>query len=169
MIRLPCRPVRYALLLALPATALLTPATPASASASVVNLNCAITVTTDLHPGLTPQPQHVAFTSHGLTGAATCTGTVSGQPVTGPGTFAIDSQDTVSGCTEATGAGSFVLQIPVTGGTATVTGRFTSTSTHGSTVVAGDLAGTATVISVVGDCVTTPITRATTVFLVQVT
>jgi len=171
MIRLPGQRVRYAPLVAGSAAAFLlaAPMAPASAASPVTDLNCTITVATDLHPGLTPQPQHVAFTSHGLTGSATCTGTVNGQPVTGPGRFAIHSQGTVSDCTEATIAGSFVLKIPTSDGTTTVAGRFTSTSGGGLTTASGDLAGTATVTSVVGDCTTTPITRATSVWVVHVT
>ena len=84
MIRLPRRPVRYLSLLALATGTLLVPAAPASAAARVVNLDCTITVSNDLHPGLTPQLRHIAIVSHGLTGTATCTGTVNGQPVTGP-------------------------------------------------------------------------------------
>jgi hypothetical protein len=42
-----------------------------------------------------------------------------------------------------------------------VTGRFTSVSTATGSAITGDLTGTATVISVVGDCLTTPIIVAT--------
>jgi hypothetical protein len=168
MIRLPGRPLRYALLLAPVLAALLVPAGPASAAAPVVDLNCTITVTTDIHPALTPQLRLHAFVSGGLTGTATCTGTIDGQPVTGPGRFAISDQ-VVSDCTQAHGAGSFVLEIPTTGGTKTVTGRFTVVTTAGITVSSGDIAGTATVISAVGDCVTTPLTSATAVITAHVT
>jgi hypothetical protein len=166
MIRLP---VRYVSLLALAAAVLLAPAAPANAADPVVDLDCTITVTTAVNPGLTPEPQHIALTSQGLTGTATCTGTIDGQAVTGTGSFAVDSQLDVTGCVNATGAGSFVLQIPTAGGTQTVAGRFTSISTAASgTVVAGDLTGTATVVAADGDCVNTPITSATSVFVVHV-
>ncbi len=167
MIRLPHRPVRYAPLLAL-ATALFVPAAPASAAARVVNLDCTITVSNDLHPGLTPQLRHIAIVSHGLTGTATCTGTINGQPVTGPGRFGINDE-IVGDCTQASGAGTFVLKIPTTGGTKTVAGRTTIVSAGGTTVHSGDLTGTSTVISVVGDCVTTPVTSSTAVLTVHVT
>jgi hypothetical protein len=168
MIALPCRPIRYTLLLALSAAALFVPAAPASAAAPVVDLNCTITVTTDIHPPLTPQLRHHAFISHGLTGTATCTGTIDGQPVTGPGSFAINDQ-AVADCTQAAGAGTFVLKIPTTGGTKTVAGRTIFVATTAGTVHTGDLTGTATVIAADGDCVTTPITRATAVLTVHVT
>jgi hypothetical protein len=169
MIRLPSRPIRYLSLLALAAAAPFVPATQASAAAPVANLNCTFTVTQDLHPGLSPAPQHVAITSHGLTGTATCTGTVGGQPVTGTGRLNIKAQATVTNCTEATGAGSFVLKIPTASGTKTVAGRFTFTSTGGVSTISGDLTGTSTTLSTVGDCFTTPITQATSRFVVHVT
>jgi uncharacterized protein affecting Mg2+/Co2+ transport len=168
MIRLPRRPIRYLPLLALAAAVALAPAAPASAAAPVADLNCTITVTVDLHPGLTPATQHLVTTSHGLTGTATCTGTVGGQPVTGTGSFAINSQSTATNCV-ANGAGSFVLRIPTTGGTQTVAGRFTFTTTGAVSTISGDLTGTSTIISTVGDCFTTPITQATAVFVVHVT
>jgi hypothetical protein len=168
MIRLPRRPARHLALLALATGVLLVPAAPASAAAPVVDLNCTITVTTDIHPPLTPRLQNHAFVSHGLTGTATCTGTINGQPVTGPGSFAISDQ-VVSDCTQAHGAGTFVLKIPTAGGTKTVAGRTTIVVTAGITVHSGDLTGTATVIAANGDCVTTPITSATARLTVHVT
>src|SRR5204863_7085319 len=122
--------ISAALLLALPAA-------PASADAgadapiSTANLDCTISVTVDVNPGVTPQLQHVAVTSHGLTGTADCTGTVGGDTVTGPGDFAVTIQETAN-CTQLAGAGEFVLRIPTTGGTATVAGTFdTSGSSAG--------------------------------------
>jgi hypothetical protein len=168
MIPLPRRAVRYVALLTPLVAALLVPAAPASAAAPVVDLNCTITVTTDIHPALTPRLRNHAFISHGLTGTATCTGTIDGQPVTGPGDFAISDQ-VVADCTQAHGAGTFVLKIPTTAGTKTVTGRFTVVTTAGTTVSSGDIAGTATVIAAVGDCVTTPLTSATAVITAHVT
>jgi hypothetical protein len=94
---------------------------------------------------------------------------VGGQPVTGTGRLNINAQATVTNCTEATEAGSFVLRIPTAGGTQTVAGRFTATTTGGVSTISGDLTGTSTVISTVGDCFTTPITQATSKFLVHVT
>jgi hypothetical protein len=170
MIRLPRRAARYALLLTVAVAALLVPAAPAGAAAPVVDLNCTITVTTDVHPALTPRLRTSAFTSGGLTGTADCTGTIDGQPVTGPGSFAINDV-ALANCVQATGAGTFVLKIPTTDGTKTVAGRtiFSSSATSGTVHAGGDLTGTATVISAVGDCVTTPLTSATAVLTVHVT
>ncbi len=167
MTRLPRRPVRCVLLLALAAAALLAPAAPATAAAPVVNLNCTITVTTDVHPGVTPQLRHLASTSHGLTGTATCTGTVNGKPVTGPGSFAVNTE-VVGNCTQANGSSSFVLKIPTTGGTKTVAGRYT-VHIPSAVPLTGDLTGTVAIIAAVGDCVTTPITQTTSVITAHIT
>ena len=166
-----CALVRTVLLGVSTAALLALPAIPADASGSSVNLACTITSTVDIHPGVTTQPRHVAATSHGFTGTATCTGTIDGQPVTGPGTFRADTQD-VSSCASTTGKGTFGLKIPTAEGLQTVAGKFTSTSAAapaGATVFTGDLAGTGQVVSAVGDCFTTPVTRATAVDTVQVT
>jgi len=170
MIRLPRRAVRYALPVALPVAALFVSAAPASADAPVADLDCTITVTSDFHPGLTSQLQHIAVIPHGLTSVADCTGTIDGEPVTGPGAFLVNDV-LLASCTEATGFGTFVLRIPTASGIRTVTGQttFATPSGGGGVVHSGDLTGTATVISVVGDCLNTPITSATSVLAVHVT
>ncbi|MGH2688537.1 MAG: hypothetical protein ACRDKW_06995, partial [Actinomycetota bacterium] len=43
-----------------------------------------------LTPGLTATPQQSDFTSHGESGNITCSGTVKGHAVTGPGTFGLE-------------------------------------------------------------------------------
>jgi hypothetical protein len=166
MIRLPRRPGRYVLLLALAAAALVVPAAPATA-APVTDLNCTITVTTDAHPSVTAQLRLRSATSHGLTGTATCTGTVDGQPVTGPGRFALNLQ-AFGNCTQADGSATFVLKIPTTGGTKTIAGRYTFHLPGPAPTLTGDLTGTSAVVSRVGDCVTTPITRTTSVLTVHI-
>jgi len=155
------------LLIAAAGAVLLAPAAPATAAAPVIDLNCTITVTTDVHPGVTTQLRHLASTSHGLTGTATCTGTVNGQPVTGIGSFAVNTQ-VLGNCTQATGASTFVLKIPTAGGTKTVAGRYT-VHIPSAVPLTGDLTGTVTIVSAVGDCVTTPITRTTSVMTAHIT
>ena len=142
------------------------PAIPVSADTSdrSVNLTCTITVTTDVHPGVTPELRHVSSISHGLTGTAICTGTINGQPVTGPGQFKVTSQG-LGSCTQAALHNEFVLRIPTADGTRTVAGTFDSTVS----ALTGDLTGTTRVIAAVGDCFTTPITRVTSVLDVHVT
>jgi hypothetical protein len=170
MIRSTHRHLWQALLAALSAAGLATglPAVPTSADAPVADLSCTITVTTDVHPGVTPELRRLATTSHGLTGTAICTGTVDGQPVTGPGRFAIEEQ-LVGDCTQAAGTGTFQLRIPTAGGTETVAGRFAATVSAAGDIHTGDLSGTAVVVSAVGDCFTTPLTRTTAVLTVHVT
>jgi hypothetical protein len=170
MIRLPGRRLRYMLLVAGSAAAFLlaVPVTAANA-APVANLNCTITVTTDVHPGVTAQLRHFASTSHGLTGTATCTGTVNGQPVTGPGRF-LDNIRGIGNCTQANGTANFVLKIPTASGTQTVEGHYAfAFPTSVGTRLSGDITGTAVVVSSVGDCVTTPLTRTTSVLTGHVT
>ncbi len=166
MIRPPHPPTRRALLVASTAALLALPATVARADTdapvSTADLDCTITVTTDVDPGVTPQLRHVAVTSHGLTGIADCTGTINGNSVTGPGTFAVTIQETAN-CTQLSGQGEFVLRVPTTDGTATVAGTFDVTGTSAGAVLTGDLTGIAHVTAVLeGDCLTTPLTRVTT-------
>jgi hypothetical protein len=166
MIHLPRPRARRALVLATAATLLALPATPASADTdapvSSADLDCTITVTTDVYPGVTTELQHVAVTSHGLTGTADCTGTIDGATVTGPGTFAVTIEETAN-CTQLAGQGEFVLQVPTTDGTKTVAGTFDVSGTSAGADLTGDLTGSAHVTEVLeGDCVTTPLTRVTT-------
>ncbi len=173
MIRLPRRLARGALLVTaaaavlLASAVLLAPAAPASATAPVVNLDCTVTVTTDVHPGVTTQLRHLAATSHGLTGTATCTGTINGQPVTGPGSFAVNNQ-ALGNCTQAIGAATFVLKIPTASATETIAGRYTI-HIPAAVPLTGDLTGTVAVVSAVGDCITTPITQTTSVLTAHIT
>src|SRR5262249_17386581 len=123
---------------------------------------------TVINPPLTPRLQLHAFVSQGLTGTADCTGTIDGNAVTGPGSFGVSDQ-VASDCTQAHGAGTFVLMIPTTGGTKTVAGRTTIVAAPGAPVHSGDLTGPAVVTAADGDCVTTPITPATARLTVHVT
>ena len=170
MIRLPGRRVRHTLLAAGAATAFLlaVPAAPANAT-PVADLDCTITVTSEVHPGevfgvLRP----LTGTSNGLTGTAICTGTVDGQPVTGPGQFGVTSHEVGDcGATQTVGTNHFVLRLPTAGGTVTVPGVYQNTSERTETgfriVLFGDLTGTARVLSTVGDCLTEPLTQVTVV------
>ena len=155
---------RHVVLVASAAALLVLPAAPALADAPIssADLDCTITVTTDVDPGVTTELQHVAVTSHGLTGTADCTGTIDGATVTGAGTFDVTIQE-VANCTQLAGQGEFVLSIPTSDGPATVAGTFDTTGSSAGAVVIGDLTGTAQVIAVLeGDCVTTPLARVTT-------
>ena len=163
MIRLPRRPVRYLSLLALATGTLLVPAAPASADDPVADLDCTITVTVAVNPPLTLETEHVATTSNGLTGTADCTGTVNGQAVTGTGSFGVYSTLDVTACINSTAASTFVLRIPTTGGTQTVTGHYTAVTIGGVTTATGDFTGPIAIVPN-GDCFTTPITSATALF-----
>jgi len=157
--------IRHLLLTVPLATALLVlPAIPASADTPQANLDCTFTTTQNITPPISPEFGPFAESTHGLTGTATCTGTVDGQTVTGTGTVALSAAGSAD-CTTGSGSGTFILQIPTTGGTKTVTGRFDFTFSNvpgGPATVTGDLTGTSTIISAVGDCVNTPISQITT-------
>jgi hypothetical protein len=156
--------VRRVLVVASAAALLAAPATAARADSPIssADLDCTITVTTDVNPGVTTDLQHVGVTSHGLTGTADCTGTIDGATVTGPGTFAVTIQETAN-CTQLAGQGEFVLRVPTTDGTKTVAGTFDVTGSAAGADLTGDLTGSAHVTEVLeGDCVTTPLTRVTT-------
>lgn len=178
MIRVSSQRVRHGLLvfvvaavsLALPAAASAAGSAAAPQAAPSADLACTITLTTYLRPGLTTQVHHQAVTTRGLTGTANCTGTVNGQPVTGPGRFGNTLQGFIA-CTQGSLNGTFVLKIPTAAGEQTITGRFAETVTADLTAeFTGDLTGT--VVSGVfleGDCVTTPLTVASAVIAVNVT
>ncbi|HEV2376337.1 MAG TPA: hypothetical protein VGS19_29725, partial [Streptosporangiaceae bacterium] len=125
MFRPPRLRIPHLLLITVPlAAALLAlPATPASADAPHANLDCTFTSTQDISPPITPEFGPFAETTHGLTATATCTGTIDGQTVTGTGTVALSAAG-FADCATGSASGTFVLRIPTTGGTNTVTGRF---------------------------------------------
>ncbi len=170
MIHTSRRPVRRMVFLFTAATAVLLalPSSPARADApiSTADLDCSIAFTVHIDPALSArkrQPQHVSLSSRGLTGTATCTGIVDGQQVTGAGRFGLSEAD-IADCVLATGHGTFVLQIPTTGGIATLAGKFTSVGN----VLSGDLTGTGQVLGTEGDCFTTPLTSVTVIDTVHV-
>lgn len=175
MISIPGRRIRRApRLLTLAAVGLcVVPATPAVAApqtAPSANLTCTLTLTIDLRPGLTTQPRHQAVTTHGLTGTAVCTGTVNGQPVTGPGRLADDLRG-VGSCARAVFTGRFVLKLPTAAGMQTITGQYVETGVAPlPAVLTGDLTGSVVAgAALEGDCVNTPLTRAQPVLAVTVT
>lgn len=168
MIRFPGRFVRHVLLVTGTAAALLVavPSAPAHAD-QVVDLDCSIIATSDVYPGeIFGVLQHLAGTTHGLTGTADCAGTVDGQQVTGQGQFGATSQEYGDcGATETTGRNEFVLRVPTAHGTKTVTGIYADhVKTTGGTVIelTGDITGTSGAISVVGQCTEAdPLTQVT--------
>jgi hypothetical protein len=128
----------------------------------------------DLAPGLSLTPTSGAFTSGGETGAITCSGSVNGHIVTGPGTFGAegnygtaDGDSCVSG-----GEGSAVqsFTVPTSDGPAPVQNAITFTyrpapGSGGSMSLASGrfhgerFSGTFDVTLIEGDCVTSPVTR----------
>jgi hypothetical protein len=162
MIRLPGRRVRYALLVAGSAAALLLtgPAAPASADPPSANLDCEILITVDIHPGTTTELHQITATTNGFTGVADCTGTVNGESVTGTGSYSSVTAG-VSSCTETSTTSYFVLKVPTASGIQTISGTFTTTAFP--VVLSGDLNGTVEFYSSPreGDCFNTPLTQTT--------
>jgi hypothetical protein len=119
-IGLPRLAVRYVPLVVLAAAAAsLVSAAPASAdSPPVVDLNCTTTVTVADTPGVSPDIATFSVSSRGFTGTSDCTGTINGEPVTGPGSFLVNEvvSGTPNACVSATGHGTFVLKIPTASG-----------------------------------------------------
>jgi hypothetical protein len=169
MIRSPRRIARHLLLVTGTTAALVVavPAAPAHADGPVVNLDCHIVATSDVYPGeIYGVLQHLAGTTHGLTGTADCTGTVDGYSVTGQGQYGATSQEYGDcGATETTGRNEFVLRVPTTGGTKTVSGIYADhIKTTGGTVIelTGDITGGSGALSVVGSCTEAdPLTQVT--------
>jgi hypothetical protein len=152
------------------AALLVLPATPASADDPHANLDCTFVTTQDINPPITPEFRTHASTTGGLTGTANCTGTIDSAQVTGTGSIGVNAV-AESDCTTGTAMGTFVLQVPTTEGIKTVTGQFESTFgpvPGGGITVTGDLSGTVTTLSVVGDCVNTPVSQSTTRWNVHV-
>jgi hypothetical protein len=158
IIRLSGRRIRALLLTPAVLFLFVLPATAARADSPIssADLDCVITFTVDINPGITPEVSHVALTTHGLTATAECTGTVDAATVTGTGTAAINAPATAD-CTTISGQGEFILRVPTTDGTRTVTG----TIIFVGTAISGDINGTGEVLALVGDCVTTPRTSVT--------
>jgi hypothetical protein len=144
---------------------LVLPAAPASAEVAHANLHCTNTITTDVHPPITPEFRHHFGTSHGLTGTADCTGTVDGYQVTGTGIYA-DIADGTGNCDAGSGKGIYVMRIPTTDGTKTVIARWNYfyDNVLGTAGFTGDLSGTSELIAFDGDCVNTPFSHNTSVF-----
>jgi len=87
--------------------------------------------------------------------------------VSGPGSFVLDFQS-FGNCTQADGSATFVLQIPTTDGIKTIAGRYTFHLPGPAPTITGDLTGTFTIVDADGDCVTTPVTRTTSVLTVHI-
>jgi hypothetical protein len=154
-----------AALIPLAMMAALLPSNPAGATVADeavgpgIRLDCVFLVKVEITPGITPTPQLSVFDSRGLTGQATCTGTVNSRPVNGPGTVSLRAEE-VASCTRLEGGhGWFTLRVPTSYGFSYITGTYTS----GGGTITGGMTGTAAVVSIdAGDCYNTPVTKLTT-------
>jgi hypothetical protein len=135
---------------------------------------CRFTAEFDMSPGLSLTASSGAFTSGGETGGITCSGSVGGWMVTGPGTFGADGNyGTADGdsCVSG-GEGSAVQSFTVATSERRVPVRNAIRFTYQPVPAAGAsvalasgrfhgerFSGTFDVTLVEGDCVTSPVTR----------
>jgi hypothetical protein len=150
-------------------TVALSPA--AHASGQGQGAHCLADFVISLTPGFSMTPSSGTFTTDGETGTNTCNGPINGHQVTGTGSrgeagrYGIDGPN---GCSNPNGRGdmTFALTVPTDAGPqhvtdfATVTyGAFQGGGVLGGTLHSKRMYGTFTVTPMVGDCVTTPVTK----------
>jgi len=124
-----------------------------------------------IHPGLSLTPSSGTIDSDQATGVATCTGSIDGKTITGPGTFGFAGSygDPVPASCQSggVGKGAVIISFPTEGGTVALKDPATYQFGPGSGYPPGigDWTGSRTVGSYLvlpdqGDCVTTPVTQA---------
>jgi hypothetical protein len=126
---------------------------------------CSIAFPIHFSPGLSMTTGSGSYGSGGETGSITCTGTVHGHRITGPGTFGFEGTYTEGNCLAHKGTGSSFLTIPTDAGPVRVDGG--SFSDQGLGLTGSSKArhtggirfsGTYIVLPVQGDCLVSPIT-----------
>jgi hypothetical protein len=137
----------------------LAPATPAEAGGS--SASCHGSWPISMAPGISTTARQSTFTSHGETGTITCTGTVNGHGVSGPGTLGVEGA--LDGtCLTGNGSLTITMTIPTSGGPATFSLPATMTYYGGvgmkfSDAFVGPL--TFAVVPTAGNCITEPLTE----------
>jgi hypothetical protein len=145
-----------ALLVALIVVSLSVVASPAQAASSAV---CIADMPFTLEPGATMTPGTFAFSTHGPNGTIDCSGSVNGQFVIGQGRFT--NEGVINGtCTQGTGRGHFLAQIPTSGGLVAVSGDYTFQYIGlTGTFLGPNFSGAFQFVPVTGDCVAAALTR----------
>jgi hypothetical protein len=131
---------------------------------------CTAEVDLSLAPGLSNSPSSGTWTTNGETGTISCTGTLNGNKITGPGTIGGEGRygtrdpDTCGGGGEA--EGPHFISIPTSSGTEHIRNDHVATygPLEGDGVVGGEFhgprfSGTFEARPVDGDCVSAPITK----------
>jgi hypothetical protein len=138
----------------------LTPA-PRAFAAGGGSAICVMMSHLSFSPGITSTSQRVASSTHGETGAITCTGTVNGHQVTGGGTIGFEGFFDIS-CVGGTGTETVSMTIPTTAGPEKLSFVVNETVLPGSGYKTGDpLVGMAPFVYYPsqGNCVTSPVTE----------
>jgi len=105
------------------------PATGSAQAAATTSAACTGQLTLTIAPGFSVTPSSGTLTSHGQTGTITCTGSIDGQRVTGPGTVGLDETYARGDCLAHVGTGTVTATIPTTGGAKHLVGAATSRRT----------------------------------------
>jgi hypothetical protein len=128
--------------------------------------DCTLSFPAYISGGLTLAPQSATYTSSGETGSISCTGTIEGQRITGPGSFGFQGTLTEASCLSHKGSGHSSFTIPTESGPLHVSGGHfsddgvgifgTVDATHAGGV---QFVGTYVLFPVKGNCVTEPVTE----------
>jgi hypothetical protein len=152
-----------AVLIPLPLAIALPTPRPA-ADAAPLSALCVINHVVSLSPGISSTPGQSDFATQAGTGTIDCHGTAGGQPITGPGTYAVVGKLAAGpmvdfNCAQGGGFGTQTFSLPTGGGSVTITEPFTFTYVAAAGHFGGQaLGGAFEFTPVVGDCISTPLT-----------
>ena len=141
------------------------PATGAAQAAATTSAACTGQLTLTITPGFSLTPSSGTLTSHGQTGPITCTGTIDGQRVTGPGTVGLDETYARGDCLSHVGTGTASATIPTTAGPKHLVGAAVSRRT-GVALSAevrfpgARFSGVGLAVPLQGSCLLTPMRQA---------
>ncbi len=137
---------------------------PAQASSSTAI--CTVTATLNLSPGLWYfTPTSGTNTSLGETGTLSCTGSINGKTITGPGSVGFDATYTNSTCAAVNGGGTWFFTVPTSGGPVHREGPYSGPAIGPVIPFQGWFAdgyatGAGPVMPTQGDCLLSPLTKA---------
>jgi hypothetical protein len=118
-----------------------------------------------ISPGLSLTPGSATYTTDGDAGTFACVGFIAGKQVTGAGTLAaagVFGLFTGAVCPQGVGGGTFFLTVPTTDGPMKVMSDYTfSWAGPAGALTGSTMSGTFEFTPIEGDCISTPVTRAT--------
>jgi hypothetical protein len=127
---------------------------------------CSVLMSVQFSPGLTMTPGSGTKGTDGESGSISCQGRINGHDVTGAGTFGFEGTYTDATCLSGRGSGTYSWTVPTDAGQMRFEGTFSQTWVGLVFQIEAEQPGarfTATAVGVPteGDCVDTPVTRAT--------